>query len=124
MRSTASRPPAGYVNAGTLRLLGIASAERTPVLPNAPTIAESGPPGFDNPVWFGLFAPAGTPAPIVQKLNNQMNGILAMPDVKQAFAKLGFEPGGGSSDALAQRVNSEIKKWTALVKEKNIHVEP
>ncbi|MFZ2066534.1 MAG: tripartite tricarboxylate transporter substrate binding protein [Xanthobacteraceae bacterium] len=115
---------AGYINAGTLRLLGIASAERTPVLPNAPTIAESGLPGFDNPVWFGLFAPAGTPAPIVQKLNNQMNAILAMSDVKQAFAKLGFEPGGGSPDALAQRVNGEIKKWTALVKEKNIHVEP
>ena len=89
-----------------------------------PTIAESGLPGFDNPVWFGLFAPAGTPAPIVQKLNNQMNSILVMPDVKQAFAKLGFEPGGGASDALAQRVNGEIKKWTALVKEKNIHVAP
>jgi tripartite-type tricarboxylate transporter receptor subunit TctC len=60
----------------------------------------------------------------VQKLNRQMNDILAMPDVKQAFAKLGFEPGGGSSDALAQRVDGEIKKWTALVREKNIHVEP
>jgi tripartite-type tricarboxylate transporter receptor subunit TctC len=60
----------------------------------------------------------------VQKLSNQMNAILAMSDVKQAFAKLGFEPGGGSPDALAQRVNGEIKKWTALVKEKNIHVEP
>jgi putative tricarboxylic transport membrane protein len=88
------------------------------------SIAESGLPGFDNPVWFGLFAPAGTPAPIVQKLNNQMNGILAMPDVKQAFAKLGFEPAGGSSDALAQRVDGEIEKWTTLVREKNIHVEP
>lgn len=114
---------AGYINAGTLQLLGIASAERTPVLPNAPTIAESGLPGFDNPVWFGLFAPAGTPAPIVQKLNKQMNAILTMPDVKQAFAKLGFETGGGSSEALAQRVGGEIKKWTALVKEKNIHVD-
>lgn len=114
---------AGYINAGTLQLLGIASAERTPILPNAPTIAESGLPGFDNPVWFGLFAPAGTPTPIVQRLNKQMNDILAMLDVKQAFAKLGFEPGGGSSGALAQRVNSEIKKWTALVKEKNIHVD-
>jgi tripartite-type tricarboxylate transporter receptor subunit TctC len=114
---------AGYVSSGTLRLLGIASAERTPVLPDAPTIAESGLPGFDNPVWFGLFAPAGTPVPIVQKLNSQMNGILAMPDVKQAFAKLGFEAGGGSPDALAQRVDSEIRKWTALVREKNIHVE-
>jgi tripartite-type tricarboxylate transporter receptor subunit TctC len=115
---------AGYVTAGTLRLLGIASAERTAVLPNAPTIAESGLPGFDNPVWFGLFAPAGTPVAIVRKINNRINDILAMPDVKQAFAKLGFEPGGGSSDALTRRVSGEIKKWTALVREKNIHVDP
>lgn len=114
---------AGYVSSGTLRLLGIASAERTPVLPDAPTIAESGLPGFDNPVWFGLFAPAGTPAAIVQKLNARMNDILAMPDVKAAFVKLGFQTGGGSPDDLARRVDSEIRKWTALVREKNIHVD-
>lgn len=114
---------AGYVSSGTLRLLGIASAERTPVLPDAPTIAESGLPGFDNPVWFGLFAPAGTPAAIVQKLNARMNDILAMPDVKAAFVKLGFQTGGGSPDDLARRVDSEIGKWTALVREKNIHVD-
>lgn len=114
---------AGYVSSGTLRLLGIASAERTPVLPDAPTIAESGLPGFDNPVWFGLFAPAGTPAAIVQKLNARMNDILAMPDVKAAFVKLGFQTGGGSPDDLARRVDSEIRKWTALVRKKNIHVD-
>jgi tripartite-type tricarboxylate transporter receptor subunit TctC len=115
---------AGYLTSGTLRLLGIASAERTPVLPNAPTIAESGLPGFDNPVWFGLFAPAGTPAAIVQKLNSTSNAALALPEVKQAFAKLGFETGGGTPDALAQRVAGEIRKWTAVVREKNIHVTP
>lgn len=114
---------AGYIQSGTLRLLGVASAARTPVLPDAPTIAESGLPGFDNPVWFGLFAPAGTPPAIVAKLNSRMNQILAAPDVKQSFAKLGFETGGGSPDALAQRVDGEIKKWTALVREKNIHVD-
>jgi tripartite-type tricarboxylate transporter receptor subunit TctC len=114
---------AGYVSAGTLRLLGIASAARTSVLPDAPTIAESGLPGFDNPVWFGLFAPAGTPPAIVDKLNGKMNAILANPEVKASYAKLGFETGGGSPAELAQRVDAEIKKWTALVREKNIHVE-
>ena len=114
----------GYVQSGTLRLLGIASATRTPVLPDAPTIAESGLPGFDNPVWFGLFAPAGTPNPIVEKINGKMNEILAMPNTVASFAKLGFETGGGAPDALAQRVASEITKWAALVREKNIHVEP
>jgi tripartite-type tricarboxylate transporter receptor subunit TctC len=114
---------AGYVSAGTLRLLGIASAVRTSVLPDAPTIAESGLPGFDNPVWFGLFAPAGTPPAIVDKLNGKMNEILAAPAVKTSYAKLGFDTGGGSPAELAQRVDTEIKKWTALVREKNIHVE-
>lgn len=114
---------AGYVSAGTLRLLGIASATRTSVLPDAPTIAESGLPGFDNPVWFGLFAPAGTPPAVVQKLNSTMNDILANPDVKASFAKLGFDTGGGSPAELAKLVDTEIKKWTALVREKNIHVD-
>jgi tripartite-type tricarboxylate transporter receptor subunit TctC len=114
---------AGYVSAGTLRLLGIASAVRTSVLPDAPTIAESGLPGFDNPVWFGLFAPAGTPPAIVDKLNGKMNEILATPAVKASFAKLGFETGGGSPAELTKLVDSEIKKWTALVREKNIHAE-
>jgi tripartite-type tricarboxylate transporter receptor subunit TctC len=96
---------------------------RTSVLPDAPTIAESGLPGFDNPVWFGLFAPAGTPPAIVDKLNGKMNEILAVPAVKTSYAKLGFDTGGGSPAELAQRVDTEIKKWTALVREKNIHVE-
>ncbi len=114
---------APYIKAGKLRLLGVASAEHTPVLPDAPTVAESGLPGFDNPVWFGLFAPAGTPPPVVGKLNGKMNEVLAAADVKESFAKLGFQPGGGSPDDLAKRVGAEIKKWTALVREKNIHVD-
>jgi tripartite-type tricarboxylate transporter receptor subunit TctC len=114
----------GYVQSGTLRLLGIASLNRTPLLPDAPTIAESGLPGFDNPVWFGLFAPAGTPAPIVEKINRKMNEVLAAPETRASFAKLGFEAGGGAPDALAHLVNHEIEKWAALVHEKNIHVEP
>src|SRR5208283_2390936 len=114
----------GYVRSGMVRLLGIASLTRTPVLPEAPTIAESGLPGFDITVWFGLFAPAGTPKPIVDKINSKMNEVLAEPDVKESFAKLGFEPGGGSPDALAQRADTEIKKWANIVREKNIHVDP
>ena len=114
----------GYVQSGTLRLLGIASSTRTPVLPDVPTIAESGLPGFDNPVWFGLFAPAATPKSIVEKINSKMNAVLAAQDVRDSFAKLGFEAGGGGPDALVQLVDMEIKKWGAVVREKNIHVEP
>ena len=114
----------GYVKSGMVGLLGITSLTRTPVLPDAPTIAESGLPGFDISVWFGLFAPAGTPKPIVEMINAKMNEVLATPDVKESFAKLGFEPGGGGPDVLAQKASSEIKKWANIVREKNIHVDP
>ena len=114
----------GYAKSGMVGMLGVTTLTRTPVLPEAPTIAESGLPGFDITVWFGLFAPAGTPKPIVDKINSKMNEVLAEPDVKESFAKLGFEPGGGSPDALAQRADTEIKKWANIVREKNIHVDP
>src|SRR5262249_16491817 len=112
----------GHVSSGRIRLLGIASLSRTPVMPDAPTIAESGLPGFAVPVWFGLFAPAGTEQSIVDAVNKATNTALAMPDVKEAFAKLGFVPGGGSADALAKKMNAEIEKWRPLVQERHIFV--
>jgi len=114
----------GHVRAGTIRLLGIASLARTPAMPDAPTIAEAGLPGFDVPVWFGLFAPAGTDPAIVDAVNRATNAALAMPDVKEAFARLGFEPAGGSADVLARKVAAEIEKWRALVRERHIAVTP
>jgi tripartite-type tricarboxylate transporter receptor subunit TctC len=114
----------GQVRSGTIRLLGIASLSRTPVMPEASTIAESGVPGYDVPVWFGLFAPAGTDPAIVDVINKATNTALAMPDVKEAFAKLGFEPGGGSAGVLAKKVETEIEKWKALVRERHISITP
>lgn len=114
----------GQVRSGTIRLLGIASLSRTPVMPEAPTIAESGLSGFDVPVWFGLFAPAGTDPSIVDAINKATNMALAMPDVKESFAKLGFEPGGGSADVLARKMQAEIEKWRVLVRERHISVTP
>jgi tripartite-type tricarboxylate transporter receptor subunit TctC len=113
-----------YVKSGMVRLLGIASLSRTPVMPEGLTIAESGLPGFDVPVWFGLFAPAGTDQSIIAAINKAMNAVLAMQDVKDSLAKLGFEPGGGAADILARKVEAEIKKWTALVRERHISVTP
>jgi tripartite-type tricarboxylate transporter receptor subunit TctC len=114
----------GHVKSGTIRLLGIASLSRTSVMPDAPTIAESGLPGFDVPVWFGLFAPAGTDQAIVDAINKATNTALAMPDVKESFARLGFEPGGGSADVLARKMEAEIEKWRTLVRERHISVTP
>jgi tripartite-type tricarboxylate transporter receptor subunit TctC len=113
----------GYVQAGTVRLLGIAGTSRSPVHPDAPTIAESALPGFDTTVWFGLFAPAGTPRTIVQLLNAKANAALAAPGVKESLNKLGIEPAGGGPEVLANRVQNEMQKWTAIVREKNIRVE-
>ena len=86
-----------------------------------PTIAEAGLPGYSATVWYGLFAPAGTPDTIVELLNHKMNRVLASPDVKEAFARLGVDALGGSSDALAAKVQSEMQKWAAIIRENNIH---
>jgi len=113
----------GYIEAGSIRLLGVAAPERTPVLPNEPTIAESGLPGFDTMVWFGLFAPAGTPRSVVELINRKVNAVLAAQDIKQRLAKLGIEAVGGGPDVLAAKVQSEMRKWADLVREKNIRLE-
>ena len=113
----------GYLQAGTIRTLGVAGLNRSPVMPDQPTISESGLPGFDTMVWFGLFAPAGTPKPAVELLNRKMNAVLATPRVKEALEKLGVEPVGGSPDALAAKVQSELQKWATIVREKNIRLE-
>jgi len=93
------------------------------VLPDEPTIAESGLPGFDTTVWFGLFAPAGTPKAAVELINRKANAVLAAPQVKQALEKLGVEAAGGSPDVLAGKVRTEIQKWATIVREKNIRLE-
>ena len=114
----------GYIRAGTVRMLAVSGSKRTPVHPDAPTISESAAPGFDAGIWFGLFAPAGTPQPAVELLSSKVNAILALPEVKEGLLKLGLEPEGGGPDVLARRVQSELQKWTTLVREKNIRIEP
>jgi tripartite-type tricarboxylate transporter receptor subunit TctC len=113
----------GYVQAGTLRLLGVAAPNRSPVLPDAPTISEAGVPGFDTTVWFGLFAPARTPKAITDLLNSKTNAVLSSQEVKDSFQRLGFEAMGGGPDVLAKRVQMELQKWADLVREKNIHID-
>jgi tripartite-type tricarboxylate transporter receptor subunit TctC len=113
----------GYLQSGTIRVLGVAGPNRSPVLPDLPTISEAGLPGYDTMVWFGLFAPAGTPKPIVTLLNSKANAVLASPRVKEGLEKLGVEPVGGGADVLAGKVQSELSKWATIVREKNIRLE-
>jgi tripartite-type tricarboxylate transporter receptor subunit TctC len=113
----------GYIQAGTIRVLGVAGARRAPVLADVPTISETGLPGFDTSVWFGLFAPAGTPSSILDLVNSKVNAVLASQGVKDSFEKLGIEPVGGSQKALADRVQTEMQKWAGIVRAKNIHLD-
>jgi tripartite-type tricarboxylate transporter receptor subunit TctC len=114
----------GYIRSGTVRLLGVSSAKRSAVLPDDPTIAESAVPGFEAGVWFALFAPAGTPKAVVDLLNSKVNAALQPAEVREGFLRVGNEPVGGGPDVLAAKVQSELQKWTTIVREKNIRIDP
>jgi len=113
----------GYVRGNTVRLLGVSTAKRSPVLPDEPTISESAVPGFSATVWFALFAPAGTPADAVELLNRKINAALATAEVREGFLKLGNVPVGGGPEVLAAQVQSELKQWAGIVREKNIRID-
>lgn len=103
------------VEAGQLRALAIASAEGSPLVPNVPTIAEAGYPGFDVIAWYALFAPRGTPAPVVARLSAEVEKTLNLSDVRAEMAKLGAEPRYMSPQALTDFVAAESPKWGPLL---------
>jgi tripartite-type tricarboxylate transporter receptor subunit TctC len=113
----------GYVRSHTVRLLGVSTAKRSPILPDGPTIAESAVPGFEASVWFALFAPAGTPKAVIDLLNSKVNVALAQAEVKENFLRVGNEPVGGGADVLAAKVQAELEKWKPIVREKNIRID-
>jgi tripartite-type tricarboxylate transporter receptor subunit TctC len=108
-----------HVQTGKLHAIAVASPKRLPDLPNVPTMAEAGLPNFNVLSWNGLAAPARTPRPIVDKLNAQVNRILAAPEVKKQLESLGGFPVGGTPDEFARYVDSEIRTWGAVVKAAN-----
>lgn len=113
-----------YFEAGTMKAIGVAGDQRWPIMPQQPTISESGLPGYEASVWNGIFAPAGTPKAIVDLLNAKINAILAQPRIKESFDKFGITPQGGTPEDTARRVETEIRKWVELVREKNIRLDP
>ena len=104
------------VKAGRLRALGVGSAQRSPFIPEIPTIAEQGYPGFESVGWIGLAAPAHTPAAVLDKLNAEVRAMLARPDVKERLATLAFVPVGDSRQEFAAFMKAEIAKWAQLAK--------
>jgi tripartite-type tricarboxylate transporter receptor subunit TctC len=104
------------IKSGRLRVLGVTSAQRSPVLPEVPTVAESGLPGYSAATWFAVLAPAHTPAAVIAKLNKDINAVLARPEVKAAFAADGTEPAGGTPEQLRESMRTGIKQWGELVR--------
>jgi tripartite-type tricarboxylate transporter receptor subunit TctC len=110
----------GLVKEGKLNPLGVSTKTRADVLPDVPTIAEQGLPDYEVTLWFGMWAPAGTPPTVVQKLNTAVNAIVFEPPVREQFAKLGIQPAPMKPDEFARFVRSEIGVYRKIVQQANI----
>lgn len=106
---------AKHIDAGTLNGIATAAGERVPLLPKLPTFAEQGLAGFTAETWYALLAPAGTPAPIVERMNAEINKVLADPVVRASLGQSGLTPGGGSAADLAKFIDAEKAKWRPTV---------
>ncbi len=106
-----------HVKAGRLKGLAVTSAERSPVAPEIPTVAEAGVPGFEIVVWVGAFAPAGTPPAIVRRLNAELVRSLDAPDLRGPLVQQGVTPVGSTPEQLVAHVQREVAKWARVVKE-------
>lgn len=108
------------VKAGKLRAIAVTTAKRSPILPDTPTIAESGFPGFDAGIWYTLLVPAHTPRETVQRLNRALNEALADRGFRRQLKRIGIEPLGGSAREMDQRIKREIRLWSKLVQQSGI----
>lgn len=114
---------APFVSSGKLRALAVTSAKRIASMPDVPTMAESGVPGYELVSWQAVFAPAGTPPEVVNRLYAEISAILKAPDMQDRLAKLGLDPSGMSPQELATFQDAEIKKWAEVVKAAKIRVD-
>ncbi len=111
------------VQAGQVRALGTTGLRRTAVMPDVPTVAESGLPGYDATIWLGVMAPTGTPKPIVDWLNAEINKVINRPDIREAWAKQGAEPMVMTPAEFDGFTRRDIEKWAAVVKASGMKVE-
>ena len=105
-----------HIKGGRLIALGVSTTQRVPALPDVPTVAESGVPGFAAFDWQGLFLPAATPQPIVDRLQRETARALGLPDVKERFTSLGMDAVGSTPEAFAAFVAAEFAKWEKVVR--------
>ena len=112
-----------HIKAGRLRPLAVTGAQRSPAVPDLPTIAESGFPKFEATAWYGVLAPAGTPKAIVTRLYDAIISALKLPDVKERLEYVGFEIVGGTPEAFGAYIKTEIIKWAPVVKASGVKPE-
>jgi tripartite-type tricarboxylate transporter receptor subunit TctC len=116
-------PSLPQIKGGKLRALAVTSASRAPALPDTPTIAESGLPGFEASSWFGLLAPAGTPPAIIAKLNTEIATWLASPEAREKLLALGATAAGGTPEDFARHIQQETAKWAKVAKDSGAKVD-
>jgi tripartite-type tricarboxylate transporter receptor subunit TctC len=112
-----------HVRTGKLRALAISGARRSAALPDLPTVAESGVPGYESTLWYGVLVPAGTPGAIVDRLNKVVNDILRQLDVMERFAALGAEPIGNTPSAFGAYIRAELDKWGKVIRSAGIRAD-
>jgi len=112
-----------HVRSGKLRALAVSSARRNAAAPEVPSIAESGFPGFDVNPWWGILAPAGTPRPIVDKLNADVADLLKMEDVQAFFRKQGADSLVSTPEAFLRMLESDVEKWARVVKSSGARID-
>lgn len=113
----------GLVQGGKLKAVAVTTPQRSGMLPDTPTLAESGIKGMDVGIWLGLFAPAGTPAAVVARLNAEINKVLSLPDVREKLANGGSAAVGGTAEDFAQFVRTDYERWGKIAREAAIKVE-
>ncbi len=111
------------VKQGKLKALAIAAGKRSPALPDVPTMAELGYPGFDATLWLGIFAPAGTPAPVIAKLNADLVRTLRLPEVKARLEELGGEVVGSGQEEFALRHRNDVARWGRIIREMGVKID-
>jgi tripartite-type tricarboxylate transporter receptor subunit TctC len=117
----ASAPTAGpQVKSGRVRAIAVTTARRSLVLPDLPTIAESGLPGYETDNWYGIVVPAKTPRAIVDRLNKEFTRALNLPDIREALLRQGLEAAPGTAEAFGAYIRSEYDKWGRLIAEVGI----
>lgn len=116
-------PTLQFIRAGKLRALAITSSARSPLLPDVPTMAEAGVPGFEFAQWFGIVGPANLPAPIVQRLNTEINAILKNAEVRKKLADLGAAPVGGTPEEFSDVIRKDTVRMAKVIKDANIKLD-